>query len=611
MKSKDGDKLGITSWMVIGLIAYLAVSVIVIVAFMLHDSASASELAVQSVAATVVQATLAAAALFGVSIAVLYVAKNTDRNTERQASAHELAAETASLDRIEKYLLEVVTPLWKVKNAIDELFVYAKTQSEKLDGYYKLDYEDARILHETMKIDISGSGFNPEEVDKEYNDLLCLQSVISSNKDVCIGIDRTKLIDAGYKEYIKDPKGFFQNIKILQGKNKLNDAAIGIHYKWAELSCEDEKLISNKVDSGLLEKESLAGSDKEDSVEYVYQIIIAWYYNKVVCNTDKKILNFMWDMQASKEMLQIIDPEKYSYLYDYENGPDLGENVKDVPIETVKSCDTQILWMDPKDTPPDPIELKNDRIKFNRAKEGGFKGEWKEWYNLKELDKINAIAAKVYCRKTIGVEIEKYLGAIKAEIGNLYQSIEESIKLLNDTVISVSYVIANLKMLYAENNNGVLHHSAVAICFSQVKKAQDIVDGKEVFDVLSDIKLGALVDLGENEFLILVCGLINIIPYVVLKIIEPLERINKKIFSNESDPQKKTSPLVDALKFNVSSMPKNDDSKKMVDNGDVEKIADLKALRKVIDESIFCMSTEFWDLAQVRKEKVLTSSNKN
>ena len=181
MKSEDGDKLGITSWMVIGLIAYLAVSVLVIVAFMLHDSASASELAVQSVAATVVQATLAAAALFGVSIAVLYVAKNTDRNTERQALAHELAAETASLNRIEKYLLEVITPLWNVKNAIDDMFVFAKSESTRLSGFCVLDVEDARILQQAISNDSEAGVIFTEEEDRKFFDIYIISSILSGD----------------------------------------------------------------------------------------------------------------------------------------------------------------------------------------------------------------------------------------------------------------------------------------------------------------------------------------------------------------------------------------------------------------------------------------------
>ena len=105
MANKTKNKYDINAYVRFGLAAYLTVSAIIFIALMMYDTGTSSELSKQNVVATILQATLAAAALFGVSIAVLFVAKNTDKNAERQASAHELVAETASLDRVEKYLI--------------------------------------------------------------------------------------------------------------------------------------------------------------------------------------------------------------------------------------------------------------------------------------------------------------------------------------------------------------------------------------------------------------------------------------------------------------------------------------------------------------------------
>lgn len=220
MKSKDWDQVGIKSYMAIGLIAYLVVSTMMFVALMVLDSASASELAMQNVIATIVQATLAAAALFGVSIAVLYVAKNTDRNTERQALAHELAAETASLNRIEKYLLEVITPLWNVKNAIDDMFVFAKSESTRLSGFCVLDVEDARILQQAISNDSEAGVIFTEEEDRKFFDIYIISSILSGRKITTFGLDRNKILDGAYKAYKDNPDQFYREIQSYDSRIK-------------------------------------------------------------------------------------------------------------------------------------------------------------------------------------------------------------------------------------------------------------------------------------------------------------------------------------------------------------------------------------------------------
>jgi hypothetical protein len=308
MANQKRNKFDINAYMIFGLTAYLTVSAIIFIALMMYDTGTSSELSKQNVVATILQATLAAAALFGVSIAVLFVAKNTDKNAERQASAHELVAETASLDRVEKYLLEAMTPLLNIKNNIDDIFVFANKQRHYVKNYFALDCEEIGVVQWMTQAywntDSSKGLAGLLSEDKEFYNVQYLYSILAGNKDFLFGINRVSLLNAGLKQYLENPLLFSE------AKGKSGNAVCML-YEYLQINKEDENHFFEIINSGGLSIEILTSKVKNSDFINLCFVVIAWYCNKCVNSRIGTVLESLLRLQVNEEFAKVVAPNEY------------------------------------------------------------------------------------------------------------------------------------------------------------------------------------------------------------------------------------------------------------------------------------------------------------
>lgn len=577
MKIKDLDQLGIKSYMAIGLIAYLVVSTLMFVALMVLDSVSASELAMQNVIATIVQATLAAAALFGVSIAVLYVAKNTDISTERQALAHELAAETASLNRIEKYLIEVITPLWNIKNAINDMFVFAKAESTRLSGFCVLDVEDARILQLAIKVSEEDKIYNEEY--HKYFDIHIISSILSGGKKMAFGLDRNKILDDAYSAYKKEPDRFYREMQSYDSK-KRDQSAICQHYDYVNtVDKEKENKFIELVNNGDMEKPHAVKSYKVEEYNDISIIILSWYFLENAGIKVRKRLDFLDIVCRNEQFCLLINPS------DTQSGQAGIKSRKPFKLQDdgTVSAEQRAWW--------------RTEAEFENDVEKGFTGEMEEWEILRDTKAINKLFTEIYCDKVINIGVEDYLEKTLARLNNLSHIMNEAIKLLNENVLPASYVTTCLKMIYKETERKFTPSSietAVSDNSLQIDMFLKNIINEDRYAALSDIQKNGLIECHGKLFVRLCLAFVNVIPYVILDLVKPIEIENNKREELFKKGKKKhikettRSPLVDSLKLQGFIHRELN----------YTEIKPLDSIQADLDTSIFAMSQEFWELAK-------------
>ena len=603
MKSKDWDQVGIKSYMAIGLIAYLVVSTMMFVALMVLDSASASELAMQNVIATIVQATLAAAALFGVSIAVLYVAKNTDRNTERQALAHELAAETASLNRIEKYLLEVITPLWNVKNAIDDMFVFAKSESTRLSGFCVLDVEDARILQQAISNDSEAGVIFTEEEDRKFFDIYIISSILSGRKITTFGLDRNKILDGAYKAYKDNPDQFYREIQSYDSRIKKNQSAVNLHYENVRPVKEKEGILIDLVNNGGMEKPYADKNNKLGKYpNYDTTImILSWYFLEHAGDANMQRLDFLDIIRRNKEFCGLVNPQENVYCESEIQSAQLAIEPEGCKIQADGSISLEDKARENR-RGCEEEKSNEDAANYHDDVEKGFTGTMAEWESLRDISGINRLFTEIYCDKVLGVEAEKYLEKTLASLNDLARIMNETVKLLNDNIVPASYVTACLKMMYKEPERKFTPSSietAVSAHALQIELFTKNIMKIDRYTALSTIQNNGLVDCHGKVFMRLSLAIVNVTPYVILDLIKPIEIENiKRKELAEKGKQKHIkedtrSPFIDALKLSKGFIRAE---------LNYTEIQPLDSIQKVLDTSIFGMSDEFWELTKEWRE---------
>lgn len=600
LANQKRNKFDINAYMVFGLAAYLTVSAIIFIALMMYDTGTSSELSKQNVVATILQATLAAAALFGVSIAVLFVAKNTDKNAERQASAHELAAETASLDRVERYLLEAMTPLLNIKNNIDDLFVFANIQRKKFKDYFVMGYEEIGIVQWMASVywnqDSSKGLRGLLKEDKEYYNLQYLYSILSSNKDVFFGINRDALIDVGLKQYLENPHLFFEAIR-RSDKEDGADKAVRAQYDYLQINKEDEDTFFGVISSGGINRNILKYNAMGDDFIKLCWVVIAWHCNKCINNRVRSVLEFLLRIQVNEEFAKAVAPKEYNesdllYWRGFNKKENDTQDVSSKNGDDTENSDEPIVsFHDYEDA--DKIIYDKTKEIYEKAISDGFKGKWSDWYLIEDLDKINYIIANIYSEEVMGLALEGYLRSVTIRTRDLYLAISESMKMVSGSLIPMSYVLSNLKNLGNPYNKDVWYLGYLDKCLSQAEKVEKFMTVKEVTTLLTKIKGGAIADLCDGEFLFIILSMIKIIPYVTLDVVKPLANIEKKILNENHTKDEISSPLIEALRLDASQL----------DHGsNANKIKKLKHLRKIINPSIFSMSKDFWLLQRFRSK---------
>lgn len=599
MANKKRNKLDINVYMIFGLAAYLTVSAIIFIALMVYDTGTSSELSKQNVVATILQATLAAAALFGVSIAVLFVAKNTDKNAERKASAHELVAETASLDRVEKYLIEVMTPLLNIKNNIDDLFVFANNQRKKFKGYCVMSYEEIRIaqritmnyLNEDSSTEFLGS---PKEKEEYYSlQYLCL--ILASNTGVIFGIKRDYLLNIGLKQYLKNPLLFSEVIRKPNNEDNAGKAVREV-YDLLQIKKEDEDAFFSVISSGGINRNILRSNTMGNDFINLCWVVIAWYCNKCVNSRVRSVLGFLLRLHVNENFQKAVAPKEYSrsellYWKEFNKIEKGSYDVTSRSGDDVESSDEPFSAFHNYNNNEDD-SLGPDAMKiYEKAKNGGFKGQFEDWYLSKDIEQINCIVADIYCEAVTGLALEDYLKSVTIRTRDLYVAITGSMKMVSGSLIPMSYVLSNLKNLGNTYNKDVWYLGYLDKCISQAEKIEDFMAVKEVTTLLKKIKEGAISDLCDGEFLFIILSMIKVIPYVTSDVVKPLANIEKKILSENPTKDEISSPLIEALRLDASQL---------MHETNTNRIRKLTHLKKIINPSIFSMSRDFWLLQRFR-----------
>ena len=593
MANKKKNKFDINAYMIFGLAAYLTVSAIIFIALMMYDTGTSSELSKQNVVATILQATLAAAALFGVSIAVLFVAKNTDKNAERQASAHELVAETASLDRVEKYLIEVMTPLLNIKNNIDDIFVFANKQRHYVKNYFALDCEEIGVVQWMTQAywntDSSKGLAGLLSEDKEFYNVQYLYSILAGNKDFLFGINRVSLLNAGLKQYLENPLLFSE------AKGKSGNAVCML-YEYLQINKEDENHFFEIINSGGLSIEILTSKVKNSDFINLCFVVIAWYCNKCVNSRIGTVLESLLRLQVNEEFAKVVAPNEYKnsdLLYWREiNKNEKGPQVAS-PIKEDHTKESDGLGIHSFDDDTDRLIYNETKEMYEKAISEGFKGVWDNWYLVKDVEKINFIIAKIYFESAHDIALEDYLRGVTIRTRELYTAITGSLKMVSESLIPMSYVLSNLKSLGNPYNKDVWYLGYIDKCISQAEKVEKFMNINEVSTLLIKIKEGAIADLDDGEFLFIILSMIKVIPYVSSDVVKPLANIEKKILSDSATKDEISSPLIKALRLDASQL--------VQETNDLHK-RKLKYLKKVINPSIFSMSRDFWLLQKFRSK---------
>ncbi len=598
MANKKGNKFDINAYMIFGLAAYLTVSAIIFIALMVYDTGTSSELSKQNVVATILQATLAAAALFGVSIAVLFVAKNTDKNAERQASAHELVAETASLDRVEKYLLEVMTPLLNIKNNIDDLFVFANNQRKKFEEYFVMSYEEIRIVQritiDYLKVDSSTEFLGSPKEKEEYYSLQYLCLILASNTDVLFGVKRDSLLNIGLTQYQKNPLLFFEAIKKPNDIDNAGNAVRGV-YDQLQIEKEDEDAFIGVISSGGINRDILRSNAMGNDFNNLCWVVIAWYCNKCVTSRVRSVLEFLLRLQVSECFAKAVAPKEYSesellYWREFAKIKKGSHDDSSKNGDDVESFGELLSAFHSYNNDEDSIFSETMKI-YEKEKNGGFKGKFEDWYLAKDIEKINCIVADIYSKAVIGLSLEDYLKSVTIRTRDLYVAIAGSMKMVSGSLIPMSYVLSNLKKLGNTYNKDVWYLGYLDKCISQAEKVEKFMAIKEVSTLLIKIKEGAIADLCDGEFLFIILSMIKIIPYVTSDVVKPLANIEQKILSENPTKDEISSPLIEALRLDASQL---------VHETSANRIRKLTHLKNIINPSIFSMSRDFWLLQRFR-----------
>jgi hypothetical protein len=601
LANQKRNKFDINAYMVFGLAAYLTVSAIIFIALMMYDTGTSSELSKQDVVATILQATLAAAALFGVSIAVLFVAKNTDKNAERQASAHELVAETSSLDRIERYLLEVITPLWKFKNTIDDIYVFAKAESDKLVGFCHLNIEEAYIIR-SANCDGSLSIVYrlPKSQDIEYFYLFIIGKILSGKKEEYFGIKRKDILKFGYEDgYTKNPIEFLKYLdeSVLAAKKAGGRSAIRLLYDDAEMDTERDAIFIGNINNGKM-PEPQSPDCGEHGLLYNERVIIvvSWYFLKNIPRYYMAKLEFLNILRNDSAFVHLVCPDNYESfvmpndddVFDLPTGGKIGSDGQFAPahLEALAKQDYRI----------------EQYKEFHCDVERGFTGNQLDWDILHDnIHAVNSSISEIYFKKVMNVNQEEYVGNLLGKFKALSHRADEAMGALNENIVAASYVSNTLKRMYQHKATKFSPSSIETTVSCHALSVEDFcrkIMNKAGYDILNEIKAYCFVSGHGEKFIWLTINIVNASPYIIFDLIKPIEIIKKKILSEDDGFDATSSPFVDALnldKFN--RFIKSEDDVK----NNVCAIRSLSEMREygLLDGSIFDMSDEFWSLVNV------------